>query len=174
MAHLVLPRRRPRGHIGLYLELAGESTDVHAELQFILVPHGQLTRAQHGGRTGGGRRTFVSKYTDNCFGSMDFMAREELEMSEYLKDDCFCLRCNITTLNKPVVKLHDTETLQLLCYCNDDLCENIHAPDKMKVETCPTSQPPPPSRAKEDASFVPSHSSQIIATLLEIHDLTFL
>ncbi|CAN6241342.1 unnamed protein product [Urochloa humidicola] len=123
------------GHVALYLELAGEeSTDVHVEYQFSLVPHGQLTRAPHCGRIRSDRRIFGSKCADNCFGFDDFMEREELEKSEYLNDDCFYIRCDITALNKPVAKLHDPEMLELLCYCSDDLCKNIHAPDKMEAE----------------------------------------
>ncbi|CAN6230035.1 unnamed protein product [Urochloa humidicola] len=123
------------GHVALYLELAGESTDVHAKFRFSLLPHGQLTSAPHGGRGIRGRVIFGSKCVDNCFGIKDFMARGELEKSEYLKDDCLYIRCDITAMNKPVVKLHDPETLELLCYCSDDLCKNIHAPDKMEAET---------------------------------------
>uniref|UniRef100_K3ZCI1 MATH domain-containing protein n=1 Tax=Setaria italica TaxID=4555 RepID=K3ZCI1_SETIT len=123
-------RDETAGHVSLFLELAGRSTEVHAEYQFSLVPHGQLTTAPHGGRTGTDRRTFGSRYTDNRFGFSEFVAREDLERSEYLKDDCFYIRCDIIAMNKPVVKLHDPETLDLLCYCTDDLCENIHARNK--------------------------------------------
>ncbi|CAM0145841.1 unnamed protein product [Urochloa decumbens] len=123
------------GHVALYLELAGESTDVHAKFQFNLVPHGQLTSAPHSGRVISDRVIFGSKCADNCFGFKDFMARGELEKSEYLKDDCLYIRCDIIALNKPVVKLHDPDTLlELLCCCSDDLCKNIHAPDKMEDE----------------------------------------
>jgi hypothetical protein len=130
-------REETAGHVSLYLELAGRSTDVHTRCQFTLVPHGhQLTTAPHGGTigTGAARMTFGSRYTNNCFGLKDFLATEELERSEYLKDDSFYYRCDITAMNKPVVKLHDPEKLELLCYCNDDLCESIHAPAKMEAQ----------------------------------------
>ncbi|CAL5014242.1 unnamed protein product [Urochloa decumbens] len=132
-------REETAGHVSLYLELAGEySTNVHAEFQFSLVPHGQLTTAPRGGGTRRGRWTFGNKYVGNSRGFKDFMAREKLEKSEYLKDDCFCVRCDVTAMNKPVAKLRGPEKLELLCHCNDELCESIHGPRKMeppKAET---------------------------------------
>ncbi|CAL5029325.1 unnamed protein product [Urochloa decumbens] len=134
-------RKETAGHVSLYLELAYELTDVHAEYQFSLVPHGQLTiSAPHGGRIGRERRTFGSNNKHHCYGFKDFMARGELERSadEYLKDDCFYIRCDITAMNKPVAKLRYPEKLELLCRCNDELCESIHGPRKVeppKAET---------------------------------------
>ncbi|CAL5029389.1 unnamed protein product [Urochloa decumbens] len=127
-------REETAGHVSLFLELAaGEYKNVHARFQFSLVPQGQLASAPRGGRsrTAGGRRTFGSKPpAHKGYGFKDFVAREKLEKSEYLKDDCFYVRCDITAMNKPVAKLRDPEKLELLCHCNDELCKNIHAPGK--------------------------------------------
>ncbi|KAF8660324.1 hypothetical protein HU200_057901 [Digitaria exilis] len=122
------------GHVSLYLELAGvEATDVHAEFEFSLVPHGHL--APRGDATCGARATYDTE--DKCFGIEDFMEREELEESEYLKDDCFYIRCDIAAMNKPVAKLlHGAEALGLLCCCDDhELCKNIHGRrDKVEAD----------------------------------------
>ncbi|CAL5070671.1 unnamed protein product [Urochloa decumbens] len=132
-------REETAGHVSLYLELAGEySTNVHAEFQFSLVPHGHLTAAPRGGGTRRGRWTFGNKYVGNSCGFKDFMAREKLEKSEYLKDDCFCVRCDVTAMNKPVAKLRDPEKLELLCHCNDELCKSIHGPRKMEAPEAET------------------------------------
>ncbi|CAN6250603.1 unnamed protein product [Urochloa humidicola] len=127
-------REETAGHVSLYLELGYEFTDVHAEYQFSLVPHGQLTSAPHGGRVGRERMTFGSHNKNNCYGFKDFIAREELEKSEeYLKDDCFYIRCDITAMKKPVTKLRNLEKLELLCHCNDELCKSIHALRKIEA-----------------------------------------
>ena len=69
-----------------------------------------------------------------CYGFKDFIASEELE-SEYLQDDCFYIRCDITALNKPITRLCGPGALaELLCYCNDDLCKNFHARDKTQED----------------------------------------
>nr|CAB3488573.1 unnamed protein product [Digitaria exilis] len=124
------------GHVSLYLELAGvEATDVHAEFEFSLVPHGHL--APCGDATCGARATYDKE--ERCFGIEDFKAREELEESEYLKDDCFYIRCDIAAMNKPVAKLlHGAEALGLLCCCDDhELCKNIHGRrDKVEADAC--------------------------------------
>ncbi|CAL5029387.1 unnamed protein product [Urochloa decumbens] len=132
-------REETAGHVSLYLELAGEySTNVHAEFQFSLVPHGHLTAAPRGGGTRRGRWTFGNKYVGNSCGFKDFMAREKLEKSEYLKDDCFCVRCDVTAMNKPVAKLRDPEKLELLCHCNVEICKSIHGPRKMEAPKAET------------------------------------
>ncbi|CAN6236618.1 unnamed protein product [Urochloa humidicola] len=129
-------REETAGHVSLFLELAaGEYTGVHAEYQFSLVPHGHLTSAPHGGKIARERRTFRSNDKHNCYGFKDFMARGELERSaEYLKDDCFYIRCDITAMKKPVARLSYPEKLELLCNCNDELCESIHGPREMEAE----------------------------------------
>ncbi|CAN6236617.1 unnamed protein product [Urochloa humidicola] len=117
-------RKKLAGHVALFLELAGvESENVHAKIQFSLVPHGQLTSAPRGGRTASGQATFGSKPAHKCYGFDNFVARGKLEKSEYLKDDCFYVRCDVTAMNKPVAKMRDPKKLELLCYCNDDLCK---------------------------------------------------
>ncbi|KAG2552791.1 hypothetical protein PVAP13_9KG484700, partial [Panicum virgatum] len=106
--------------IALYLVLACEpKADVHADFGF----------EQPTGRNGSPIESAMFK---------DFIAREELEESEYLvykQDDCFYIWCDIIALNQPVTRLHGPGALaELLCYCNDDLCKNIHARDKTEDE----------------------------------------
>ena len=64
-----------------------------------------------------------------------FHCEGRVEESEYLQDDCFYIRCDITALNKPVTRLYGPGALaELLCYCNDDLCKNFHARDKTQED----------------------------------------
>lgn len=86
-----------RSHIALYLKLVSSSNDelVRAQSQFSLLD--QL------GKPVLPRDVGMHKFSDGdrC-GLKDFISREELEKSGYLKDDRFAIQCNVsfTTVRK--------------------------------------------------------------------------
>ncbi|TVU48390.1 hypothetical protein EJB05_08026, partial [Eragrostis curvula] len=116
------------GCMSIYLMLSGQSEDkVHAHFQFSFVHHGKLTVTPHD--------CIISKPVTFdqgdmcCWGFDDVRTKELLEDAEYFKDHAIIIRCDITVLNKPVVKRRYPDMSELLCDCNDNLCINLHAGD---------------------------------------------
>ncbi|VAI79232.1 unnamed protein product [Triticum turgidum subsp. durum] len=97
------------------------ASNVRVEFRFSLV-------SRHGGepaRFAGQRRvvTFPDKHDGVEYWGLE-ISKKELEQSpEYLWDDSFVLRCEITVVDKPVVKSHDGLAV---CRCKDDLCKRRH------------------------------------------------
>ncbi|EAY81594.1 hypothetical protein OsI_36761 [Oryza sativa Indica Group] len=97
--------QKNRSHIGVFLQLAaagGHPSDgdgrVRARPRFSLVDvAGKPAPSRDAGVHG--------FYHGHYWGFKDFIAREELERSEYLRDDCFAIQCDVDVTT--VRKCHD-------------------------------------------------------------------
>ncbi|VAI35453.1 hypothetical protein VPH35_091857 [Triticum aestivum] len=120
--------------------------------------HAQFTIVPHHGRPAPAttycnscRLTF-RRIGDNRRGPPSpLITRAELEESEYLVDDGFAVRCDVTVVNARwrsdvVVQPRDLERAGIACSCKDQLCKRRHASswESSKSETTPT----PPQRRR--------------------------
>ncbi|CAL5029326.1 unnamed protein product [Urochloa decumbens] len=157
---------RAPSSIALFLMLDSVSEDdvVHADFQFSLVRHGRKLTAEvlrdaviEAPATFNG--DMASGY-ENAVGD-----RGELDDPEYLKDDTILIRCDITVLNDPAVERRHLEALELLCDCNDGLCEKFHLHDSnnnMKKKKKPSQTP---------AAMLPSASTIAVTASAGCHVL---
>ncbi|XBH94013.1 hypothetical protein VPH35_084853 [Triticum aestivum] len=125
------------------------TVSVHA--QFTIVPHHGLPAPT---------TTYCSSFRSN-FRRMrekprgppsSLITRAELEESEYLVDDGFAVRCDVTVVtarwhSDGVVQPRDLERAGIACSCKDKLCKRRHASrwESSKSKKTPT---PPPSRRR--------------------------
>lgn len=87
------------GHISLFLCLRSDAGNgVKAVFSLTLLdqrrPPPSTTRTPH-------NPPCVFKNGSSCFGYNQFMKRDVLETSGYLKDDCLTIRCTVSVLKKP-------------------------------------------------------------------------
>ena len=103
-----LDGKRPEdaGFVSLFLRRdpadagAAESV-VHAEYEFALVHH-QGTLVKWPSRC---ERLSASAFcSSHMWGIPQFISKEDLEGSRFLKDDCFAVRCKVTVVHKCAVK----------------------------------------------------------------------
>ncbi|XP_062195251.1 BTB/POZ and MATH domain-containing protein 4-like [Phragmites australis] len=129
-------KKENAGYVSLFLKLedltddAGND-DVLAEVQLSLVRHrgkGKPAACQPYSKT----YTSTFNMGNKVWGFPLFIKREDLEKSEFLKDGCFAVRCDLAVLNKSVdvqeqaAQAGDLERLNIVCDCKDDLCKRHH------------------------------------------------
>ncbi|KAF7074124.1 hypothetical protein CFC21_079034 [Triticum aestivum] len=137
-------------HICLALGLADScdrTVSVHA--RFTIVPHhGRPAPAT----------TYCSSFRSNFRHMGDnhrdppspLIKRAELEGSEYLVDDGFAVRCDVTVVTARLrsdgaVQPRDLERAGIACSCKDQLCKRRHA-SSWESSTSETTPPPPRRR----------------------------
>ncbi|CAO2188887.1 unnamed protein product [Urochloa humidicola] len=108
---------------------AGNNDDkVLIEFQFSLVSHRDKPARKPYGKT----YTASLNKARKAFGCGCFIRRDDLEKSEFLRDDCLAIRCDITVLNNPAhvkeqaAQAQDLERLGVVCDCKDDMCKGYH------------------------------------------------
>ncbi|WVZ61809.1 hypothetical protein U9M48_011624 [Paspalum notatum var. saurae] len=118
--------------VGLdYCDAAATWSVVHAEYEFVLVPHHHGT--DHPSHSKRSSAAFGKRQPAATWGFRQFISREALEGSMFLKDDCFAIQCKVTvfeerTAREEAVQAQDMERLGLLlCKCDDDMCKRHHA-----------------------------------------------
>ncbi|XBI40419.1 hypothetical protein VPH35_125008 [Triticum aestivum] len=116
--------------ISFFLKLAGGSKgkDVRAEFRFSLVPRHGGEPAAPGApakvRFAGERHvvTFPRKHNGVEYWGLKISKKELEKSSEYLWDDSFVVRCEISVVEKQIMRSHDFT----VCRCKDDLCKRRH------------------------------------------------
>ncbi|RLN04124.1 BTB/POZ and MATH domain-containing protein 4-like [Panicum miliaceum] len=108
---------------------AAGNDDVLVEFRFSLVCHPDKPASRAYSKT---CTTTFNKKARKALGCCQFIRRDELERSDYLRDDCLAVRCDIAVVNNPVdvkeqaAKAHDLERLGVVCDCKDDACKSHH------------------------------------------------
>ncbi|CAL5002661.1 unnamed protein product [Urochloa decumbens] len=106
----------------------GNDDDILVEFRFSLVSHRDKPASRPYGKT----YTATFSKARKALGCGHFIRRDDLEKSEFLRDDCLAVRCDMAVLNNPVcVKEHaaqaqDLERLGVVCDCKDDTCKGYH------------------------------------------------
>ncbi|OEL36611.1 hypothetical protein BAE44_0002370 [Dichanthelium oligosanthes] len=115
---------------GAAIAAANGNDDVLVEFRFSLVCHRDKKpscRQPHSRNY-----TVTFNKARKASGCCQFIKREDLERSEFLRDDCLAVRCDMAVLNNPVdvkeqtAQAHDLERLGVVCDCKDDACKNYH------------------------------------------------
>ncbi|XP_006663612.1 BTB/POZ and MATH domain-containing protein 6-like [Oryza brachyantha] len=91
------------GHVGVFLQLTGGRGRVRARPWFSLL--------DSAGKPGPSRDAGAHAFSchGDPWGFMDFISREELEGSEYLRGDCVAIQCDLALTT--VRKCHDDPVL---------------------------------------------------------------
>jgi len=131
-------RAENAGFVSLVLKLddhdaatagGGGNDDVLVEFRFSLVCHSDKPASRAYTKI---YTTTFNKKARKALGCCQFIRRDELEMSEYLRDDGLAVRCDVAVLNNPVdvkeraAQAHDLERLGVVCDCKDDACKSHH------------------------------------------------
>ncbi|KAM3277363.1 hypothetical protein ACQJBY_045308 [Aegilops geniculata] len=119
---------------------------VSAQVLFTLVPdHGRPAPATT--RCSSFRWIFRRRGDNRSAPPSPLITRAELEGSEYLVDDGFAVRCDVTVVSvwamrDEVVQSCDLERAGIACSCKDQLCNRRHASSwvSSKSETTPPSR----------------------------------
>ncbi|TKW09898.1 hypothetical protein SEVIR_6G131300v4 [Setaria viridis] len=124
------------GFVSIILKLEDDATaaagkdnkDILVEYRFSFVCH----RDKPVRRTHGETYTATFNKARKAFGCGQFLSRDYLEKSEFLRDDCLAVRCDMAVLDNPVnvkeqaAQAHDLERLGVTCDCKDDMCKSYH------------------------------------------------
>ncbi|XBH94012.1 hypothetical protein VPH35_084852 [Triticum aestivum] len=115
---------------------------VSAQVLFTLVPHPATTRCSSSFRW-----TFRRRGDNRSAPPSPLITRAELQGSEYLVDDSFAVRCDVTVVSvwamrDKVVQSCDLERAGIACSCKEQLCNRRHASSwvSSKSETTPPSR----------------------------------
>lgn len=106
---------------------AGNDNDVVVEYRFSLVSHSNWACRPCS-------KAYTATFSKNrkVLGCSQFIKREDLEKSQFLRDDCLAVRCDIAVLNNPIdvkeqpAQAWDLERLGVVCDCKDETCKSHH------------------------------------------------
>ncbi|CAO2206515.1 unnamed protein product [Urochloa humidicola] len=107
---------------------AAANDNVLVEFQFSLVSHREKPATRPYGKT----YTATFSKSRKALGCGCFIRRDDLEKSEFLRDDCLAVRCDVAVLNNPAhvkeqaAKAQDLERLGVVCECKDETCKGFH------------------------------------------------
>ncbi|KAM0900368.1 hypothetical protein ACQ4PT_020678 [Festuca glaucescens] len=152
------------GGISLFVELMtipsfAKASVENASVRFTLLPH-------HGKPTPATPHcvSFTRAVKLGCAVGQQLIAREELERSEYLLDDCFAIRCDIDVISMlalpvQIVPVDDLERMGLICSCKDHSCKRRHASPRTVVQATSSSSASASARTVEATSSSASASA---------------